>query len=435
MNWILDIPMETRLAVLFLAGVMAGALVNLAIDLLGWQPKGRSPWSPLHPRDGGSRWLDRLPVLGWLRLARKADVLGPRFWVRPLCLELLTGALVAGLYWWEIGNEGLLGRPLLPGGGVGEFSIQTWTILHVVYASHVLLVLLMLVASFIDIDDRIIPDSITVPGTLAALVLSGTYTWNLMPGGLQAKPSFQFVEFVTLVFPSLFPEQWPPILKGFPQPISLLLGLACFWGWCLALLPRLWLPSRGFDTAVRMLVAHAMRSPVWPLLVTIALAGTTFIVAAWFIGLPNWAGLLTSLVGLAMSGGLVWGVRIVGTWALKKEAMGFGDVTLMAMIGSFLGWQAGLMIFFLAPFAGVVVGVARLLLRREREFPYGPFLCLATLAVIVGWRPLWDWLVPLFDQGLLVPLALLVCLAVLALLLWSWRIVTEALTHARKQAP
>ena len=57
--------------------------------------------------------------------------------------------------------------------------------------------------------------------------------------------------------------------------------------------------------------------------------------------------------------------------------MGFGDVTLMMMVGAFLGWQAGVVIFFLAPFAGLVVGVLQLVLRRDDEIPYGPFLCLA----------------------------------------------------------
>ena len=65
-----------------------------------------------------------------------------------------------------------------------------------------------------------------------------------------------------------------------------------------------------------------------------------------------WAGLLTALVGLVGSGGIVWAVRLIGTAALRREAMGFGDVTLMMMIGTFLGWQACLIAFFLAPFAG-----------------------------------------------------------------------------------
>ena len=82
---------------------------------------------------------------------------------------------------------------------------------------------------------------------------------------------------------------------------------------------------------------------------------------------------------MAGAGGLVWAVRIIGAIVLRREAMGFGDVTLMAMIGAFLGWQPCLVIFFLAPFAGLVVGVLRLILFRDREIPYGPFLCLAAL--------------------------------------------------------
>jgi len=54
---------------------------------------------------------------------------------------------------------------------------------------------------------------------------------------------------------------------------------------------------------------------------------------------------------------MIWSVRIIGGWSLGREAMGFGDVTLLAMIGTFLGWQACLLVFFLAPFAGIVIGV------------------------------------------------------------------------------
>ena len=42
----------------------------------------------------------------------------------------------------------------------------------------------------------------------------------------------------------------------------------------------------------------------------------------------------------------MWAVRIIGTLTLRQEAMGFGDVTLMAMIGAFTGWQSTLLIFF-----------------------------------------------------------------------------------------
>jgi len=132
--------------------------------------------------------------------------------------------------------------------------------------------------------------------------------------------------------------------------------------------------------------------------------------------------LVTSLMGLAGSGGLIWLVRIIGTAALRREAMGFGDVTLMAMIGTFLGWQPCLMIFFMAPFAGLAIGLAQWMFHRRTEIPYGPFLCLASVVMIVCWASLWNWargepggLQPgVFAIPWLVPAAVGVCLILMA---------------------
>ena len=125
---------------------------------------------------------------------------------------------------------------------------------------------------------------------------------------------------------------------------------------------------------------------------------------------------------MAAGGAIVWGVRIIGTAILKQEAMGFGDVTLMAMIGAFLGWQACPLVFFLAPLAGVVLAVVRYLASRQREIPYGPFLCLAAVAIVVGWRTVWLEAALAFQVTWLVPTALAGCLVMLGLLLgvWTW---------------
>jgi prepilin signal peptidase PulO-like enzyme (type II secretory pathway) len=120
---------------------------------------------------------------------------------------------------------------------------------------------------------------------------------------------------------------------------------------------------------------------------------------------------------MAIGGGLVWIVRIVASAALHREAMGFGDVTLLAMIGAFLGWQAAVAVFFLAPLAGVVVGLGRLLFRGEKEIPYGPFLCLAAVATVLAWPAIWDFGDRYFSLGWMLIAILVGCLGLMVVLL------------------
>jgi leader peptidase (prepilin peptidase) / N-methyltransferase len=126
-------------------------------------------------------------------------------------------------------------------------------------------------------------------------------------------------------------------------------------------------------------------------------------VPPWIAAHPHWHGLAVSLAGLVVGGGSIWLVRIIGQFVLKREAMGFGDVILMATIGSFLGWQPTLVVFFLAPVCALVVVSVMWLVRRDREIPYGPYLSLATLILIIGWRHIWPAAERVFSLGLFVP--------------------------------
>jgi leader peptidase (prepilin peptidase) / N-methyltransferase len=179
---IFAIPMELRLAALFVFGACVGSLVNLATYRLACNRRSISPWSKL-PRSASQarrpgptsmlmvqqpapqsgppprRLYDRIPIVGWLGLRRETGLHGKGFWIRPMLVELLLGLAFAGLYWWEIGRAGLLPPDYgpVPGG------IQVY--LHHQYIAHLLLVSLMLVASLIDLDEKTIPDAITVPGT------------------------------------------------------------------------------------------------------------------------------------------------------------------------------------------------------------------------------------------------------------------------------
>jgi leader peptidase (prepilin peptidase)/N-methyltransferase len=99
---------------------------------------------------------------------------------------------------------------------------------------------------------------------------------------------------------------------------------------------------------------------------------------------------LESLAGMAAGSGVIYLTGklfdLVYFKMLKKppiggetESMGGGDVKLLGMIGAFVGWKLALLTFFIAPFLGVVAGVANLLIKKEHTIPYGPFLSLAAL--------------------------------------------------------
>ena len=100
---------------------------------------------------------------------------------------------------------------------------------------------------------------------------------------------------------------------------------------------------------------------------------------------PAVRSLLASLVGMLVGGGVTWAIRIVGSAIFRREAMGFGDVKLMAMIGAFLGWQAALLTMFLGCLLGAIVGGIGAALGRGTQIPFGPYLALGALLAMF-WR-------------------------------------------------
>ena len=114
----------------------------------------------------------------------------------------------------------------------------------------------------------------------------------------------------------------------------------------------------------------------------------------------RWVGLVSSFLGAAAGWGLIFGMAWLGRWMFRKklqsigeeEAVGGGDLKLMAFVGAFIGVpKVLLVILFLAPLSGSLIGLI-LKARFGRDLiPYGPFLSLGTLVVlfwgdgILGW--------------------------------------------------
>ena len=278
------------------------------------------------------------------------------------------------------------------------------TIRHEQFIAHVVLFCFMLVAFWIDFDEMTIPDGVTIPGTLAGLVIVTLWPFAFLsdsfeiPNGFLAEPMLTSVWLTSpdevpslphnpAAMPRYVPPWQRPACTGWP---ALAGAIAAFCAWCLALAPGYWYTRHGYCRAVKVFTARMVRERMTYALLALALLGSIAIAKIWSMGGPHWVGLASSLAGIVIGGGLVWIVRIVASAVLHREAMGFGDVTLLAMIGAFLGWQAAIVVFFLAPLAAVVVGLARLLLRGEKEIPYGPFLCLAAAATVLAWPTIWE---------------------------------------------
>lgn len=278
-------------------------------------------------------------------------------------------------------------------------------------AAHALFFALLAAATWIDLRRRIIPDAITVPGVVLGLLAVTLVPGMLLPVTCAEPRSFApplVVPDVLGAFGGLASHPPPAWLGGRPQVGGLLLALGIFLSWWWACTVPFFAPQRGIA-----MVAEPR--------LLLLLCGVGGVVAAWGDGGTRFTALLSALIGLAVSAGLVWATREGASRALGREAMGFGDVTLMAMIGGWLGWQAAVLVFFLATFIGLAHGLAGLLLKRDHELPYGPSLCLAAVIVVLAWRPLWERVSGFFEDPLLLAVMLVAVVVLTAVALAAWR--------------
>ncbi|MHC4479543.1 MAG: prepilin peptidase [Planctomycetota bacterium] len=94
-------------------------------------------------------------------------------------------------------------------------------------------------------------------------------------------------------------------------------------------------------------------------------------------------GLIGAVVGAVGGGGIVLLFALFGAIIFQQEALGFGDVKLMAMVGAFFGWKVVLIAFFLGPFFGLLYGIPVLVMHDEHVMPYGPFLAMGAVLALI----------------------------------------------------
>jgi leader peptidase (prepilin peptidase)/N-methyltransferase len=111
-------------------------------------------------------------------------------------------------------------------------------------------------------------------------------------------------------------------------------------------------------------------------------------------------GISAALIGAALGAGILYAIRWLWYQWKGIEAMGLGDVKMLAMIGAFLGWQQVLVVLFLASLAGALIGLTLAAIRARTmasKLPFGTFLALGAYVASLAGEPLMRWYLGLYQ--------------------------------------
>ncbi len=143
----------------------------------------------------------------------------------------------------------------------------------------------------------------------------------------------------------------------------------------------------GFIDFFHQLLPHEITLPLFILSVIYSLFRSGF-------------GLRQALLGAAVGGGFLFVVYAGYFWLRKKEGLGIGDIMMMLAVGAFLGWRATILTLILASFAGALVGITLLLMRKRNlqfALPFGSFLAPAAFVSFLWGNAIISWYLGLFS--------------------------------------
>jgi leader peptidase (prepilin peptidase)/N-methyltransferase len=103
-------------------------------------------------------------------------------------------------------------------------------------------------------------------------------------------------------------------------------------------------------------------------------------------------GFVNSVIGL-LAGGVTFYLIAI----LSRGGMGGGDVKMMAMVGSFMGWEGVFLTTLVGSLTGSLIGIGLIIFKgkgRKTKIPFGPFLALGSLVALFFGRMIVDWYFP-----------------------------------------
>ncbi len=326
-------------------GLIIGSFLNVVIHRLPIEGASLVRPRSACPSCGRAiRWHENLPVLSFLLLrGRCRGCKASISWRYPL-VELLTGLVFVLIYErWMV--------PSLVEGPV----VEEWLRLFVWFY----FVAVLIAATFIDIDHRILPDELTLSGLVLAplaCILCPLIQADRLGEQLVADSTW---------------GTWMPLVVGLIGAGATIIVLRVH-------ASAEWLEEEGQVSQPSVRPARNLGA-VWPGVLVGVVAG----LLALLLPDRSAGALMSSAMGIGVGGGLLLGVGLLGSLAFKKEAMGFGDVKYLAMVGGFLGARAALLTFFLACVLGSLLGLLRMLFTKDHYLAFGPYLSLGAILVLL----------------------------------------------------
>jgi leader peptidase (prepilin peptidase)/N-methyltransferase len=330
-NFIVEYGMNLWLLIcLFLIGCVVGSFLNVGIARLPFEKSLIWPGSRCGNCYTQIRLIDNIPLLSYWILGGKCRRCKAKFSMRYFWVELLVGVGFAGLFYLEIVRN-IHQMPAFRDAHwhlkMFLFSRDNLPIL-IFFMHRATLFSLLVVAAFCDIQNRTIPISLTVFGTVVGLAFATACPWpwpNTVESAMPVVRANFPVDEWWLLDPTNHQKQ-----GLYPWPV---------WG-----PPPHWMPA-----------------------------------GSWRLGLVT--GLAGALVGTFM----LRGVKFLFERGLGREALGLGDADLMMMVGAFLGWQPVVIAFLVGGLVSLILALPKLALGGSNELPFGPGLAIGSLITWLGW--------------------------------------------------
>ncbi|HYW70756.1 MAG TPA: prepilin peptidase [Pyrinomonadaceae bacterium] len=284
---VFDLPLPLACAFFAAVGAIIGSFLNVVIHRVPREQSIVFPNSACPKCHAAIKPYDNVPVISYLALRGRCRNCGVHISGRYPAVEALTAVLFAVVTW----HDGL------------SFAL----------AFDLAFVASMLALIFIDAEHMILPNAITYPGVLFALI-----TRVVVP---------------YLAGPAHF-DDLPQLLSIFP---SLPVGLVS---------------------------------------------------------------LIGAAIGALAGGGSLWLMGFMWEKLRGVEAMGFGDVKMMLMVGAFLGWRLTILTILLGAFSGSIAGVLLMYRRGSRNMqmmlPFGIFLGIGSIVSLLFGTRIITWYASMF---------------------------------------